>query len=220
MFYKKYKKYLIIIIIISSYYYYNMNRNVKYKQVCRLSLCGSDDLLKFSAASTYSCNNNGITNSKRMRFPLNNSLNDVNLSQNAKCILESCFVPNAPFIGGNVIHVRLVASSETKTYDTTKNLNGNPVILTLQSGIVVYNNNDMFNSFHVSSNFLTKGFIEIELEAPTAVQNIGFFTGSILTLFFITLIIIDEDVELTKDLTLAPPIDYNNYNVNIPIRNY
>ncbi len=196
-----------------------MNRNIKYKQVCRLHLCGSDDLLKTSE-SLYSCDNNGITNSKRMRFSLNNSLNDVKLSQNAKCILESCFIPNAPYISGHVVYVRLVASSETKTYDTTKGLNGNPVILILQSGTIVYNNNEIFNSFHVSSNFLTKGLIEIELEASTAIQNIGFFTGSILNLFFISLIIIDEDVELTKDLTLAPPIDYNNYNINIPIRPY
>ena len=34
------------------------------------------------------------------------------------------------------------------------------------------------------------------------------------------LIIVDEDPILTKDLTLAPPIDYNNYNINIPIRPY
>ncbi len=81
-----------------------MNRNVKYNQVCRLSLCGSDDLIKCSATSTYSCNNNGITNSKRMRFSLNNSLGDVKLSQNAKCILESCFIPSAPYINGNVVY--------------------------------------------------------------------------------------------------------------------
>ena len=197
-----------------------MNRNIKYKQVCRLILNGTNDLLKSSTSSQYSCTNSTITNSKLMRFTLNSSLNHVKLSQNARCMLEACHIPNITNLTNQLVYVRLVASSETKTYDTTKNLNGNPVILTLQSGIVVYNNNDMFNSFHVSSNFLTKGLIEIELEAPTAVQNIGFFTGSILTLFFITLVIIDEDVELTKDLTLAPPIDYNNYNVNIPIRNY
>ena len=65
----------ILIIIISSYYYYNMNRNVKYKQVCRLVLCGTNDLLKSSSSSQYSCTNSAITNSKIMRFTLNNSLN-------------------------------------------------------------------------------------------------------------------------------------------------
>jgi hypothetical protein len=41
-----------------------------------------------------------------------------------------------------------------------------------------------------------------------------------LNTFFINLIVVDEDPELTKDLTLAPPIDYNNYNINMPIRPY
>ncbi len=47
-----------------------------------------------------------------------------------------------------------------------------------------------------------------------------FYNRPNITTFYISLIIIDQDPELTKDLTLAPPIDYNNYNVNIPIRNY
>ena len=136
-----------------------MNRNIKYKQVCRLHLHGADDLLKSSVSSQYSCTNNNIINSKLMRFTLNNSLNDVKLSQNAKCILEACHIHNTTNLTYNLTHIRLVASSETKTYDTSKGLNGNPAILTLQSGTVIYNNNDMFNSFHVSSNFLQKGFI-------------------------------------------------------------
>ena len=78
----------------------------------------------------------------------------------------------------------------------------------------------MFNCFHVSSNFLEKGYVEIELECISATTNINFFNGNPINHFFISLIIIDEDVELTKDLTLAPPIDYNTYNVNMPIRNY
>jgi hypothetical protein len=161
-----------------------------------------------------------------MRFTLNNSLNDVKLSQNAKCMLETCHIPNITNLTNNLVYVRLVASSETKTYDTTKGLNGNPVILstvvhtsTVQSN-VIFNNNEMFNSFHVSSNFLEKGYIEIELECITATTSINYITSTPLNLFYISLIIIDEDPELTKDLTLAPPIDYNNYNVNIPIRNY
>ena len=203
-----------------------MNRNIKYKQVCRLILNGTNDLLKSSTSSQYSCTNSSITNSKIMRFTLNNSLNDVKLSQNAKCMLETCHIPNITNLTNNLVYVRLVASSETKTYDTTKGLNGNPVILstvvhtsTVQSN-VIFNNNEMFNSFHVSSNFLEKGYIEIELECITATTSINYITSTPLNLFYISLIIIDEDPELTKDLTLAPPIDYNNYNNNMPIRNY
>jgi hypothetical protein len=203
-----------------------MNRNIKYKTVCRIVLNGGDDLNKNIDSSQYSYNNNGVTNSKRMRFTFNNSLNDVKLSQNAKCVLEACHIPNITNLTNNLMYVRLVASSQNKTYDTAKSLNGNPVILSTivhsnsVSPNVIYNATDFFYSFNVSSNFLEKGFLELELECITTTQNIDFITNEPLQFFYISLIIIDEDPELTKDLTLAPPIDFNNYNINIPIRNY
>ena len=203
-----------------------MNRNIKYKQVCRLVLNGGDDLNKNVNSSQYSYNNNNIINSKRMRFTLNNSLNDVKLSQNAKCVLEACHIPNITNLTNNLVYLRLVASSQDKTFDTAKYLNGNPVILSTivhsntVSPNVIYNATDFFYSFNVASNFLEKGYLELELECITTTQNIDFITNNPLQFFYISLIIIDEDPELTKDLTLAPPIDYNNYNVNIPIRNY
>jgi len=85
---------------------------------------------------------------------------------------------------------------------------------------VIYNATDFFYSFNVASNFLEKGYLELELECITTTQNIDFITNQPLQFFYISLIIIDQDPELTKDLTLAPPIDYNNYNINIPIRQY
>ena len=203
-----------------------MNRNIKYKQVCRLVLNSGDDLDKSNSSSQYSCTNTTITNSKRIRFSLNNSLSDVILSQNALCVLESCHIPNITNLTNQIVYLRLVTSSQNKTYDTTKGLNGNPIILstmvhasTVQSN-VISNNSDMFYSFNIPSNFLQKGFIEMELESPTATSSIDFVTGLPLKTFYISLIIIDQDPELTKDLTLAPPIDYNNYNVNIYFRHY
>ena len=203
-----------------------MNRNIKYKTVCRLVLNGGDDLNKNIDSSQYSYNNNDVTNSKRMRFTFNNSLNDVKLSQNAKCVLEACHIPNITNLTNNLMYVRLGASSQDKTYDTAKNLNGNPVILSTivhssaVSPNVIYNATDFFYSLNVSSNFLEKGFLELELECITTTQNIDFITNNPLQFFYISLIIIDEDPKLTSDLTLAPPIDFNNYNINIPIRNY
>ena len=203
-----------------------MNRNIKYKQVCRLVLNCNDDLLKSSTNSQYSCTNNAIVNSKIIRFSLNNSLSDVILSQNAKCVLESCHIPNITNLTNQIAYLRLVTSSQNKTYDTTKGLNGNPIILstmihssTVQSN-VISNNSDMFYSLNIPSNFLQKGLIEMELECPSATSSINYVTGLPLKTFYISLIIIDEDLELTQDLTLAPPVDYNNYNVNMPIRNY
>ena len=94
-----------------------MNRNIKYKQVCRLVLNCNDDLLKSSASSQYSCTNTAIVNSKIIRFSLNNSLSDVILSQNAKCVLESCHIPNITNLTNQIAYLRLVTSSQNKTYD-------------------------------------------------------------------------------------------------------
>jgi len=157
---------------------------------------------------------------------LNNSLNDVKLSQNARCVLEACHIPNIVNMTNNLVYLRLVSSSQDKTFDTSKNLNGNPVILSTivhsssVSPNVIQNATEFFYSLSIPSNFLEKGYLELELECITTTANIDFITNTPLDFFYISLIIIDQDEELTKDLTLAPPVDYNTYNINMPIRNY
>ena len=170
---------------------------------------------------------NGIfTNSKRMRFALNNSLNDLKLSQNARCVVETCNIPSITNLAGRYVLLRLVTSTQDKACDTKKFLNGNPILLsmatssTANANNIIYNASEFFYNINVPSNIFSNGYIDMELECPSATANIDFTTNKPLKNFFINLIIVDEDPELTKDLTLAPPIDYNNYNVNIPIRNY
>ena len=192
-----------------------MSRYTKYKQVCRLVINGIDDSNKNNQSSQYSLNNTGITNSKIMRFTLNNSLNDVKLSQNARCVLEACHIPNIVNMTNNLVYLRLVSSSQDKTFDTSKNLNGNPVILSTivhsssVSPNVIQNATEFFYSLSIPSNFLEKGYLELELECITTTANIDFITNTPLDFFYISLIIIDQDEEPTKDLTLAPPVDYN-----------
>ena len=82
------------------------------------------------------------------------------------------------------------------------------------------NGYDMFYSLSIPSNFLSKGFIEMELELPSQITTAISFTGTALASFFVNLIIIDVDPELTLDNTLAPPFDLKNYNVNFPINQY
>ncbi len=203
-----------------------MSRYTKYKQICRLVLNGINELYRDNQSSQYSLNNTGITNSKIMRFTLNNSLNDVKLSQNARCVLEACHIPNIVNMTNNLVYLRLVSSSQDQTFDTSKNLNGNPVILSTivhsssVSPNVIQNATEFFYSLSIPSNFLEKGYLELELECITTTANIDFITNTPLDFFYISLIIIDQDEELTKDLTLAPPVDYNTYNINMPIRNY
>jgi hypothetical protein len=201
-----------------------MNRNVKYKQVCRIGLFGDDDVNSTSNFQ-YAVGSN-ITNSKRMRFTLNNSLNDIKLSQNARCVVETCNIPSFQNLAGKYILLRLVVSSQDKTCDTKKFLSGNPILLSmatnsiLGSTNVLYNASEFFYNINVPTNILSQGYIDMELECPAASANIDFITGKPLNTFFVNLIIVDEDMELTKDLTLAPPIDYKHYNTNVPIRQY
>ena len=78
----------------------------------------------------------------------------------------------------------------------------------------------MFYSLSIPPNFLSKGFIEMELEVPSQTSTAIGFTGTALQQFYLNLIIIDVDPELTLDNTLAPPFDLKNYNVNFPINQY
>ena len=201
-----------------------MDRNIKYKQVCRIGLFGDDDI-NTTTGSQYPAGGTYI-NSKRMRFTLNNSLNDLKLSQNARCIVETCNLTSFQNLAGKYILIRLVTSTQDKTCDTKKFLSGNPILISmatqaiLGSTNILYNASEFFYNINVPTNIFSQGYIDIELECPSATANIDFITSKPLNTFFINLIIVDEDPILTKDLTLAPPIDYNHYNVNIPIRNY
>jgi hypothetical protein len=85
---------------------------------------------------------------------------------------------------------------------------------------VLYNASEFFYIINVPTNIFSQGYIDIELEVPSTTTNIDFLTGKPLRVFFINLIVIDEDPQVTKDLTLASPIDNNNYNINNPIRPY
>ena len=170
---------------------------------------------------------NGIyTNGKRMRFALNNALNDLKLSQNARCVVETCNIPSFANMAGKYALIRLVVSTQDKTCDTKKFLNGNPILLsmatqtTIGSTNVLYNASEFFYNVNVPTNLFSNGYLDLEIEIPSAVANIDFLTNKPLSTFFLNLIIVDEDPILTKDLTLAPPIDYKNYNVNMPIRPY
>ena len=95
-----------------------MNRNIKYKQVCRIGLFGDDDI-NTTTGTQYSTGS-AFTNSKRMRFALNNSLNDLKLSQNARCVVETCNIPSIQNLAGKYILLRLITSTQDKTCDTKK----------------------------------------------------------------------------------------------------
>jgi hypothetical protein len=70
---------------------------LRYKQVCRLNFSGIDDELIDVNTGYYNTKlkriNNQEINTKLLRFRIDN-LRDIKLSQNAKLILESVFLPS------------------------------------------------------------------------------------------------------------------------------
>ena len=201
-----------------------LKNNIKYKQVVRLQLFGDDNVYN-NARYQYSTVNNNFINAIRMRFDLRGNLGDVMLSKNARVVVESAFIPGLTNMTSKVAVVRLVTSTEDKVFDSKKGINGNPILFSL--GLIaagssltnLSNGYDMFYSLSIPSNFLSKGFIEMELEVPSQNTTAINFIGGLPNLN-VNLIIIDVDPELTLDNTLAPPFDLKNYNNNFPINQY
>jgi hypothetical protein len=139
-------------------------------------------------------------------------------------VVETCNVPSFTNIAGKYVILRLCVSTQDKTCDTKKFLNGNPILLsmatnsTIGSTNILYHCSEFFYNINVPSNIFSQGYIDMELECPATQVSIDFFAGKALSTFFLNLVIVDEDPQLTKDLNLAPPIDYRNYNVNMPIK--
>ena len=133
-------------------------RYTKYKNLYKVSLLGNNDEWTNKADSQYMTSGSSFINSKRMRFNLNGAFNDVNLSKNARLILESVYIPLIPNIIAYV-NLRIVTSTEDKVFDTDKKVSGNPLLVTFyQSNQAIYNNSELLYNFNVPSTFLSKGY--------------------------------------------------------------
>ena len=170
-----------------------LKNNIKYKQVVRLQLFGDDNVYnnaryQYSTMGTLSTS---IINSIRMRFDLRGNLGDVILSKNARVVVESAFIPGLTNMTSRIAIVRLVTSTEDNVFDTKKGINGNPILCSLglssSGGAInnISNGNDLFYSLSVPSNFLSRGYIEMELEVPTQTTSAINFTGTSLSSFIL-----------------------------------
>jgi hypothetical protein len=201
------------------------NKYVAYKQVSRIQLFG-DDNINNSAQFQYAASGTGVNNSIRMRFNLKGVLSTMTLSRNARAIMEMACIPTINNMGGRTVIVRLVTSTQDKVCDTKKFLNGNPILFCMPTYPTVgtlntlYNATEFFYNINVPSNFLTLGYIDMELECPSQTSSaIDFITSSPLNNFYVHLVIIDEDLERTYDSALTSNIEYKNniWRNNLPI---
>ncbi len=193
-------------------------RYTKYKKLYKVSCFGLNDELRSSSESQYMTPGSSYTNGKTCRFNLNGAFNDVILSKNARLILESTYFPAVTNTTSSYINVRIVTSSEDKIFDTAKQTSGNPLLVTFPSASSIINNSELFYNFNVPTNFLLKGYIDVEIEVPIVNTNIT-FTGGALNRFMLTFVIVDEDDEEIKDPNIAQTVDYKNYGrLGMPIR--
>ena len=205
-----------------------LETNITYKQISRLQLFWDETIYNSSQYQYYTSGPSNVINSMKMRFDLKGVLSNVILSRNARAIVEMACIPSITNMAGQTVIVRLCTSTQDKIFDSKKNISGNPILFcmaingTVSTLNTLYNTSESFCNVNVPSNFLSNGYIDIEIECPSQkTTDIDFTTGSPLNNFFLNLVIIDEDLERTYDTVLAPKFEIKNYNTgNIPIRQY
>jgi hypothetical protein len=132
--------------------------------------------------------------------------------------LESAYFPTVTNIA-NYVNIRIVTSTEDDVFDTLKQKSGNPLLVTFSAtNQTIINGSELFYNFSVPSSFLSKGYIDIEIESPIVSNNVT-FTGSALYRFLLTFVIVDQDEEEVQDTNLASNVEYKNYGrLGMPIR--
>jgi hypothetical protein len=190
----------------------------KYKKSYRISCFGNNDDWRNKADSQYRTIGSSFINGKICRFSFNGAFNDVILSKNAHIILESAYFPTVTNIA-NYVNIRIVTSTEDSVFDTVKNTSGNPIIVTFPgANQTIINGSEFFYNLNVPTSFLSRGYIDVEVESPVVTANVT-FTGTVLSRFMLTFVVIDVDNEEVQDENLAPKVEYKNYGrLGMPIR--
>ena len=212
----------------------------RYKQVARITLFGNDDILLNDANSIYKTQLNGgfhadEINTKSLKFKLSGNIQNLQLSNNAKLVVESAYLPNlyeydpiAHTFDPNKINIGCVSvrmkGINNDTFDSMS-ANANTLIFSFHNGENTFYNPspDKLYNYSISSNFLRNGFLELEIiyHMEHGVDiDLALHTHS-LTFFQISFVIYDENEEdlllkdtLETDFKLMKP-----FNNGIPIFN-
>jgi hypothetical protein len=188
----------------------------KYKQLQRCTFFGYDDLniaddrsvLKTSAQSAGNINED----TKIFRFNINR-LFQKQLSQNAKIVIESIYLPTVGTRAGPVT-VRM-NNINTNTHDSQNKGFNSPLIYHCEDTGFQFNNTnpELFYNFSVSNNFFQNGTIEMQVTYP----NVEIDPISLVR-FNISFVVYDIDEEdlLLKD---TPDVDYKQFGPHVNFHN-
>ena len=190
----------------------------RYKQVQRLTFFGYDDILKtdqtsFSKTSPTSVN--VAYDTKRLRFDVN-KIASIQLSQNARIVLESIYLPalfdefgdrHAP------VTVRMNNLSSNSYDSENKGYNTTLIYTTNNFGDQFTNtSNELFYNFSIDQNFFKNGYIDLQITYLNIqmINDYEDFIDNVLPKFYISFVVYDinEEELLLKD---TPDVDYNNF---------
>jgi hypothetical protein len=190
----------------------------RYKQVQRLTFFGYDDILKtdqtsFSKTSPTSVN--VAYDTKRLRFNVN-KIASIQLSQNARIVMESIYLPALLDEFGDrhaPVTVRMNNLS-SNSYDSENKGFNTTLIYTCQTTGETFTNtsNELFYNFSIDQNFFKNGYIDLQITYPNIQMGNDYedFIDNVLPKFYISFVVYDinEEELLLKD---TPDVDYNNF---------
>ena len=192
----------------------------KYKQLQRCTFFGHDDLNLLDDRSVFKTSPQSeaaiIEDTKVFKFNINR-LFQKQLSQNAKIVIESIYLPTfgTTFASRDgPITVRM-NNINTNAHDSQNKGFNSPLIYHSEDTGFQFNNTnpELFYNFNISNNFFQNGTIEIQITYPnTEIDAIS------LVRFNISFVVYDIDEEdlLLKD---TPQVDYKNFDAHMNIHN-
>jgi hypothetical protein len=169
----------------------------RYKQVQRLTFFGYDDIFKtdngsLSKTSAQTDALNVDNDTKRLRFDVN-KISSVQLSHNARKVLESVYLPtlgsrNAPCT------VRM-NNLNSNSFDTeNKGYNSTLVYTNDTTGSTFQNtSNELFYNFNIDQHFFKNGYIDFQITYPNANITLTSFSK-----FHISFVVYDINKEELK----------------------
>ena len=194
----------------------------RYKQLHRMTFFGFDDLIGnsgFSKTSPQSILANVNNDTKVLRFNINR-LSHIQLSQNAKIVIEQTYLPLLTLPEGRAgpITVRM-NNLNTNSHDSQNNGFSSTLLYVTdqpegQQALTFQNSYpEMLYNFSIPQNFFQNGYIEFSITYP----NINVVQDN-LNRFFISLVVydIDEQELLLKD---TPDVDYKQFGPHVNFHN-
>ena len=188
----------------------------RYKQLQRMTFFGYDDLNKADNSSIFRTSAQSgadvLYDTKIFKFNINR-LFQKQLSQNAKIVIESIYIPTFAGRSGPVT-VRM-NNINTNAHDSQNKGFNSPLIYHSEDTGFQFNNTnpELFYNFNISNIFFQNGTIELQVTYPNielAPISLAKFNNS-----FVVYDIDEEDL-LLKD---TPQVDYKNFGPHYPINN-